>query len=106
MLHELAHVLRHLSRERPLFVDDLDGAAKDPAEREADAIAAEALLPRGVWRRSTASRRPSREAVLELSASLSVHPGIVAGRIRRETGNYAAFSEFLGQGEVSRVLAR
>lgn len=105
LLHELSHVLRHLSRDRPAFVDDLDDeATEDPVETEADVLAAEALIPRGIWRRSRAWRERTPQAVRELAAELSIHPAVVAGRIRRETGRYTIFSEMLGQGEVSSLL--
>lgn len=105
LLHELSHIVRHLTRDRPVFIDDLDDeATEDPVETEADFVAAEALIPRGVWRRSRAWRERTPQAVRELAAELSIHPAIVAGRIRRETGRYTIFPDMLGQGEVRSLL--
>jgi HTH-type transcriptional regulator/antitoxin HigA len=105
LLHELGHVMRHLSRERPIFVDDLDDeGAGDPLEIEADLLASEALIPRSIWRRSKAFREPSAGAIQELAAQLSIHPAIPAGRIRRETKKWTIFPDMLGQGEVSALL--
>ncbi len=105
LLHELSHVMRHLSRERLIFVDDLDDeGAGDPLEIEADLLASEALIPRSIWRRSRAFREPSASTIKELAAQLSIHPAIPAGRIRRETKKWTLFKDMLGQGEVSARL--
>ncbi len=105
LLHELAHVMRHLSRERPVFVDDLDDeGVGDPVETEADLIASESLIPRSIWRRSRAWRDRTPEAVRELADQLSIHPSIPAGRLRRETRRYTLLSDMLGRGEVSRIF--
>lgn len=105
LLHELAHVLRHLTRDRPMFVDDLDDeASEDPLETEADQLASEALIPRSIWRRSRAWRDRTSQAVRDLATELSIHPAIVAGRVRREARRYTILPDMIGQGEVSRLL--
>ena len=105
LLHELAHVLRHLTRDRPMFIDDLDDeAAEDPLETEADQLASEALIPRSIWRRSRAWRDRTPQAVRELATQLSIHPSIAAGRVRREAHRYTILSDMLGQGEVSTIF--
>ena len=105
LLHELGHIMRHLSRERPAFIDDLeDEGVGDAVEIEADLIASEALIPRRIWRRSRAWRDRTEEAIRELAQQLSIHPAIPAGRIRRETRRYTLFANMLGQGEASAIL--
>ena len=37
-----------------------------------------------------------------LAHRVGVHPAIVAGRVRRETGNYRLLSQFVGTGQVRR----
>ena len=39
-------------------------------------------------------------AVVELGWEAGVHPAIIAGRIRRELGNYRLLSQFVGTGQV------
>ena len=46
--------------------------------------------------------RPTPMAVLDLAQALRVHPAVVAGRVRYETGNYRLLSQFVGTGEVRR----
>ena len=63
-------------------------------------MAKEAFIPRILWRRSDAFTSPSKETIEKLSKELRIHPSIVAGRLRRETGNYRQFSDMIGQGQV------
>ncbi|WP_428102438.1 ImmA/IrrE family metallo-endopeptidase [Candidatus Rariloculus sp.] len=83
LLHELAHVGRHMDNDRgEAFVDDLTlrkiGARReDPREAQADEWAEEALVPRTVWEASAVRDRPASVAVMNLANALQVHPAIV-----------------------------
>jgi HTH-type transcriptional regulator / antitoxin HigA len=103
LMHELAHLQRHVGSQAIAFVDDIGNIdSTDQREREADAIAAEVLIPRAVWARSDAARRRTGPAVEALANELRISPAIVAGRIRRETDNWRILTKYLGQGEVRR----
>ncbi len=108
LLHELAHVGRHIDHDRGCaFVDDLtlrtvDGVREDPREQQADEWAEEALIPRAIWNTSAVRERPTPMAVMHLATALQVHPAIVAGRIRYEQRNYRLLSQFVGSGEIRR----
>lgn len=108
LLHELAHVGRHMdNNEGDAFVDDLtlrkvEGGREDPREAQADEWAEEALIPRAVWETSAVRDNPTPMAVMSLANVLQVHPAIVAGRIRYERQNYRLLSQFVGSGEVRR----
>ena len=108
LLHELAHVGRHMdNNDGHAFVDDLtlrslDAGRQDPREAQADDWAEEALLPRMTWEASTAREHPTPMAVLDLAQALHVHPAIIAGRVRYERRNYRLLSQFVGTGEVRR----
>ena len=108
LLHELAHVGRHMDNDRgEAFVDDftlrkLEGRREDPKEMQADEWAEEALIPRSVWEASAVRDRPTTMAVMNLANALQVHPAIVAGRVRYERKNYRLLSQFVGTGEVRR----
>lgn len=104
LLHEVAHVWKHVDTEHT-FLDDLDATSEDRREAEANRLAREALIPRLVWKRSNAYLRPSYAAIDELSRELKIHPAIVAGRIRRESGNYQQFSDVIGLGTVQNLFA-
>jgi HTH-type transcriptional regulator / antitoxin HigA len=101
LLHELAHVAKHLSNPGDAFLDRLeDSDATEALEIEANRIARDALIPRPAWRRSEVVSAPSRERILEFAGEQMIHPAIVAGRVRRESGNFRAFGELLGKNEV------
>ena len=108
LLHELAHVGRHMdNNDGSAFVDDLTLRAvkagrEDAREAQADEWAEEALIPRVVWEASAARDDPSPMTVMNLAQALQVHPAIVAGRIRYEQRNYRLLSQFVGTGEVRR----
>jgi HTH-type transcriptional regulator/antitoxin HigA len=103
LLHELAHLWKHVGKDE-MFLDDLDTSSEDRREAEANRIAREAFIPRISWKRSDAYLSPSRENIDVLSRELKIHPAIIAGRIRRETGNYQLFSDLVGNGEVRKLF--
>ena len=106
LLHELAHVALHLDGEATAYFDDLDGsAAGDDVESEADSLAEEALIPEKVWRAAAARQSHLKADVLALARELDIHPAIIAGRIRHETGDFRKLARsFANNGVVRRQL--
>ena len=110
LLHELAHVGRHLdTNQGNAFVDDqtlrgAEGGWEDPREAQADEWATEALVPQAVWEASAARERSTPMAVMNLAHALQVHPAIIAGKIRYEQHNYRLLSQFVGSGEIRQQL--
>ena len=108
LLHELAHVGRHLHEEtNEWFADDFtlrnrSGTQEDIRETEADEWAENALVPPDAWEASPARQNPTPMAVINYASTLGVHPAIVAGRVRYERGNYHLLSQFVGTGQVRR----
>lgn len=99
LVHEIAHVWKHVGNDEA-FLDDLDASSEDRREAEANRLAREAFIPRVMWRRSEAYLSPSRETIERLARELRIHPAIVAGRLRKESSNYTAFSDLVGQQQV------
>lgn len=107
LMHEMAHVTRHLRDPGDAFLDRIiDKESEDALEREANRIARDILIPRAVWKRSAAFSVSTREAALQLAEELKISPAIVAGRIRRETGNYRILGDLIGNEEVAPLLTR
>ncbi len=101
LLHELAHVSKHLSSSDRLIVDDLDlhgkgGGTEDRIEKEADEMTREGLIPQKVWDKWSIEGKGTTAAVYELAARLKIHPAIIAGRIRYEQNNYRLLSRHVG----------
>jgi HTH-type transcriptional regulator/antitoxin HigA len=106
LLHECVHAQKHLDATGLQAIADLDiekpGEDIADIEREANADAAEFLIPRGAWKRSEAYMNPSAESIHELASKLQINPAIVAGRLRFERGDYKSFSRLIGNGQVRR----
>lgn len=106
LLHEIAHVAKHLDERNPVFMDDLDRPNHELIENEADAMAQEALIPKECWDASKVRESHSLEDAIALADQLGVHPAIVAGRIRHETKNFRLLSQLIGKnGQVSQYFA-
>jgi HTH-type transcriptional regulator / antitoxin HigA len=105
LLHELAHVARHLTPESSVFIDDLDGSNPEKIEAEADAMAGEALIPEKRWRTAKVRQTLQPEDAIAFADEIGVHPAIVAGRLRHETKNFRLLSQLIGKtGQVSQIL--
>lgn len=81
VFHEIGHVLLH--SRGGLYLD----SDHDAAEADADRFAADTLIPPDVVEWLPRSRNIA--AVREIAESIGVAPGVVLGRIHRETGDFA-----------------
>ncbi len=105
LMHELAHLRLHLGSEIDQFYDDFDVDYQgDLREDAADALASEILIPKDVWKKSPASKLKMPEAVSSLAKTLGIHPAIVAGRIRHETGDFRILNNLVGHRQVRTLF--
>jgi HTH-type transcriptional regulator/antitoxin HigA len=105
LLHELAHVAKHLTSESSMFIDDLDRSNPEKVETEADAMAEEALIPEKSWRTAKVRQTVLSEDAIAFADEIGVHPAIVAGRLRHEEKNFRLLSHLIGKtGQVSQIL--
>ena len=111
LLHELAHLGRHLDGdESTVFYDDLSLrgpktkiAAVEDVETEADKWAEDALWPSNDdWESSLRFDNLAPMEIIELGQKYEVHPAVIAGRVRYEQRNYRLLSQFVGTGEVRK----
>jgi HTH-type transcriptional regulator/antitoxin HigA len=104
LLHEVVHVWKHLDGDKEAFVDDVNAESEDRREAEANRMAREACIPRLIWKRSDAYISPSKASIELLAKDLRIHPAIIAGRIRWESGNHTIFNELVGHNMVRTML--
>jgi len=118
LLHELGHVAMHLGtkggKDGPTPILDEFGAeggceaSRDGGtdartarrEREADEFAQSALVPADEWRaaRLTGLRGDAAVAAVHaLARKVGVHPAIVAGRVRKESGDFRRLSALVAE---------
>ncbi len=106
LLHELAHVARHLDEAHPIFADDLDSPdEQDKKEREADDMATNALIPPTTWAKAAVRTSHTAQDAQAFARQLGIDVAIVAGRLRHETQDFRLLARRLGHGEPSRQLA-
>ncbi|WP_236193515.1 ImmA/IrrE family metallo-endopeptidase [Pseudomonas faucium] len=104
LVHEMVHVWKHIDDASEAILDDLEHGSTDKRESEANRIARDAFIPRAMWKRTDAYLKPSRETIINLAKELKIHPAIIAGRLRKEAGNYNQFTDLIGQGMVRAQL--
>jgi HTH-type transcriptional regulator/antitoxin HigA len=110
LMHELAHLEKHLSvEETNIIIDELEPRhsrieKEDKREEEADQMAQNALVPKEYWKKVDLEASDLSKDVVRLSDQLKIHPAIVAGRIRFEKNNYKILSQFVGRGEVMHLF--
>jgi HTH-type transcriptional regulator / antitoxin HigA len=108
LMHELVHAWKHLNNDdrRAVADENLDKPDRTGVlGHEASERAADIFIPKLVWRRSEAFRKPSAKAIHVLAAELQISPAIVAGRVRCERRNFSLFPGLVGRRQVRRLFA-
>lgn len=101
LLHELGHVFLHLfDGLRYDFFDEESASDSDSIETEADQFALNTLIPEDLWDQCLSRFALSEEAVQIDADKLGIDPSIIAGRIRKERGNYTILNNLVGQSQV------
>ena len=105
LIHELAHIALHYESGTETFYDEeLQGSNAlelDAAEREADALAEEAILPNSKWEISAAKYTPSPMAAESLAHELGVQAAVIAGMIRFKHQNYYYLNKLVNNESLS-----
>ncbi|EHR41104.1 helix-turn-helix domain-containing protein [Alishewanella jeotgali] len=102
LMHELAHVSLHLKNSKEVYFDDLDGE-KNSDEDEADDLALKALAEKSEWDKYFALLT-TPESVVNLAKKLMVSPAVIAGRFRKESGDYRIYNRLIGSNEVRKMV--
>lgn len=101
--HELEHVIQGHGKGRIAVDADMENQASDGTtntndeERLANEAAAEFCVPKKSMDSFIARKSPffAERDILGMAATLKVHPGLVAGQLRRRTGRYDRFGNHL-----------
>jgi len=103
LLHEIGHLKLHIGDDKyGAIFDDTEVPADEEIEREADAFALEALIPTIKWNVAVSRFTRTEKAVAGDAKRFGVGPAIIAGRVRREAGDYTILRSLVGAGEVRR----
>lgn len=100
LFHELGHVKKHLKSDAADgFIDtDIDSASEKEIEREADRFALNAFVPEREWDQLNSLNYA--DEIKAAAKRLTIHPAIIAGRLRREANDYRKHRTLIGQGKV------
>lgn len=103
LFHELAHLHLHFNSDGSVdyFDNDIDEFSND-IEKEADDFALNSLIPNDLWDGCLSRFSLDIDTVRQEAKNLQVHSSILAGRIRREQGNYLILNDAVGYGEVRK----
>lgn len=107
LLHELAHVAKHLTASDQIIIDDLDLRGHDAApenkiEKEADEMSRNGLIPKKVWEKNPIEDKVTAAEVYTLAEKLKIHPAIISGRVRFERNNYKLLSRHVGSKQIRK----
>jgi HTH-type transcriptional regulator / antitoxin HigA len=107
LFHELGHIYLHFNRGLASgFLDNMDAPTEADYEKEADAFARSTLIPDEAWNSAPARFSKSVDLAKDFATSRGIHVAIVVGRIRQERADYSKYSEWVGQGQVRRLLLK
>jgi HTH-type transcriptional regulator/antitoxin HigA len=99
--------VQHLDKDGvDVYFDDLQERGRCQCEKEADAFAANALIPDAKWQASKLTPKSNPFDVYTFAATLRISPAIPAGRIQFEAHNYKLFPTLIGAGKVRRLLGQ
>jgi HTH-type transcriptional regulator/antitoxin HigA len=101
LMHELAHVSKHIKNAEDVCFDDMENLEESIKEAEADEMALSALMPVNDWER-IANLIVTQETVISVAKQYKVHPSIIAGRCRKHKKDYRIFNRLIGSKEVRK----
>lgn len=81
LFHEIGHVLKHGKREQ--FISFTSGV-KSTDEQEADAFAAETLIPSSAYAKFLTTGNFSEQSIRKFANQQQIHTGIVVGRLKND----------------------
>lgn len=104
LFHELGHVKRDLSPfSKDGFIDtDIDGLSEKEIEREADRFALDSFIPEKEWDQLSCLNYAGE--IKAAAKRLSIHPAVIAGRLRREANDYRKHRTLIGQSKVKELF--
>lgn len=104
LLHELAHLVLHQDQLKEPVYFDVEAEEKDKVEKAANRLAKSSLVDPESWVSCAPKFDPSDRAILKYAAAEGVHPAIVAGLLRKETGNYKRYSSIINEHDVRDII--
>ncbi|MEN4518405.1 ImmA/IrrE family metallo-endopeptidase [Pantoea agglomerans] len=109
LAHELSHIVLHYKFLDQPIIEDFDTPYNfnlSDIEEEANYLASESIISNSVWRRCEFRRKHTEESLNALAQEQSIHPILLAGKLRKELNNYEIFSKLINSYSVREALAK
>ncbi|MGU6065268.1 ImmA/IrrE family metallo-endopeptidase [Enterobacter hormaechei] len=106
LAHELSHIALHYELLDNAIIEDLDLTNISEIEDEANYFASESIISSSIWRRCEFRKKQTEDSLNELAYSQNIHPIILAGKLRNETGNYELFSKLVNKYSIREILSK
>lgn len=84
LAHEIAHVLLHLDKQRPIILDNLEGGSQNDMEREANELAGQKLRHPEIARHFKNAGLAHPKRIEACAQVFGIHPSIVAGKLAHD----------------------
>jgi HTH-type transcriptional regulator / antitoxin HigA len=105
LLHELAHLVLHADQlKEPVFFDVEATEERNRTERAANRLAKDSIVDRESWRNCAPKYDTSDRAARAYAAEQGVHPSLIAGLLRKESGNYQRYSSIINEHDVREII--
>lgn len=104
LLHELSHIALHFEGLDSAILDDLEEVAQTDVEIEANRFAADAIVPRNLFNKSSALRSSNNEDIINLAKQSQVHPALVAGIMQHFKKDYRLYKDVIDVANVRTIL--
>ena len=104
LLHELAHLVLHRDQLKEPFFFDIEEEDNDRVERAADRLAKDSIVDRESWRSCAPKYDRSDKAVITYASEQGVHPSLVAGLLRKESGDYRLYSSIINKHDIRSII--
>ena len=95
LFHEIGHVIKHSKKENYISFWDENNLDENhiAREKEADKFASEILIPQKYWNLFLSNGLFTYSDIRNFAAEANVKPGIVAGRLSKETEDWRKYSK-------------
>jgi len=101
---KIAHVVLHMEYLDTPIIDDLEHDSESDIEASADRLALSSFISPSQWRNCPPKYEQSEESIIKFANEIGIHPCIVAGRLSRESNNYAKYSTLLNEFNVREMI--
>ena len=98
LLHELAQF------KESVFFDIENSGQLNKIEKAANRLAKDSIVNRESWRSCAARYDTSDQAVKSFAAEQGVHPSLVAGLLRKESGNYVRYNSIINEHDIRLII--